>query len=58
VKPEINRNEVCNNIDVYILDIREQKRVAEKLNKLFAETKKLEIIYQKNIRFGSTKNCS
>ncbi|MDR0820763.1 MAG: restriction endonuclease subunit S [Endomicrobium sp.] len=48
VKPGINRNEVYN-VDVCIPDIRKQKKIAKKLDKLSAETKKLEIVYQKKI---------
>jgi type I restriction enzyme S subunit len=54
VKPVINRNEVYN-IDVYMPDIREQKKIAEKLNKLSAETKKRIYLSKENRRFGGTK---
>jgi restriction endonuclease S subunit len=37
VSPGINRNEVYN-IDVYAPDIKEQKEIAEKINKLSTET--------------------
>ncbi len=49
VKPGINRNEVYN-IDVCIPDIREQKEIAEKLDKFSENIKKLEKTVRKNLQ--------
>ena len=48
VKPGINRNDVYN-LDIIIPPIKTQKQIVAQLDKLQAETKKLEAIYQKKI---------
>jgi len=48
VKPGINRNDVYN-LDIIIPPIKTQKQIVAQLDKLQAETNKLEAIYQKKI---------